>query len=121
MERYDYLQAVIDDVKEYINDEIEMSDYNDRDELAEYLQDNLWACDSVTGNGSGSYTVNAWQAEENLCHNLGLLGEALSEFGCEPDYLTEKGAEACDVTIRCYLLGQAIDAALDELWDDAED
>lgn len=43
MERYDYLQAVIDDVKEYINDEIEMSDYADRDELAEYLQDNLWA------------------------------------------------------------------------------
>lgn len=121
MERYDYLQAVIDDVKEYINDNIEMSDYADRDELAEYLQDNLWTCDSVTGNGSGSYTFNAWQAEENLCHNLDLLGEALSEFGCEPDYLTKQGAEACDVTIRCYLLGQAIDAALDELWEDAED
>lgn len=48
MERYDYLQAVIDDVKEYINDEIEMSDYADRDELAEYLNEHLWAHDMVT-------------------------------------------------------------------------
>lgn len=27
----------------------------------------------------------------------------------------EKGAEACDVTIRCYLLGQAISEVLDEV------
>lgn len=121
MERYDYLQAVIDDVKEYINDEIEMSDYNDRDELAEYLQDHLWTCDSVTGNGSGSYTFNAWQAEENLCHNLDLLDEAFREFGREMNYENLESAESCDVTIRCYLLGQAIDAALDELWEDADD
>jgi hypothetical protein len=69
----------------------------------------------VTGNASGSYTFNAWKAEEYLCHNLDLLGEALAEFGCEPNYITEKGAEACDVTIRCYLLGQAISEVLSEM------
>lgn len=116
MERYDYLEAVTSDVKDFINSEIEMSDYSDRDELNECLNDTLWTNDGVTGNGSGSYTFNAWKAEEYLCHNLDLLGEALQEFGCGAGYLTEKGAEACDVTIRCYLLGQAIEAALDELW-----
>lgn len=120
MERYDYLEAVTNDVKEYINDEIKLSDYSGRDELEEYLNERLWTCDSVTGNGSGSYTFNTWQAEENLCHNLDLLGEALSEFGSEPRELLES-AESCDVTIRCYLLNQAISAALDELWEEPED
>lgn len=121
MERYDYLEAVTSDVKDYIKNEITMSDYSDRDELAEYLNDELWTVDSVTGNASGSYTFNTWTAEEYLCHNLDLLGEVLREFGGEPSYLADKGAEACDVTIRCYLLGQAIEAALDELWEEPDD
>lgn len=120
MERYDYLEAVTEDVKEYIKSEIELSDYSDRDELEEYLNERLWDCDSVTGNGSGSYTFNAWQAEENLCHNLDLLGEALNEFGGNVGELLES-AESCDVTIRCYLLGQAISTALDELWEEEEE
>ena len=120
MEKYDYLEAVTNDVKEYINSEIEMSDYSDRDELEEYLNEHLFCEDSVTGNASGSYTFNAWQAEENICHNLDLLGEALAEFGGDASDLL-KSAESCDVTIRCYLLGQAISAALDELWEEPEE
>lgn len=116
MERYDYFSAVCDDVRDYINNEISLDEYRgNRDGLEEYLNDTLWVCDSVTGNASGSYTFNAWQAEENLCHNLDLLGEALEEFGSGADYLTKNGAEACDVTIRCYLLGSAIAEVLDEL------
>lgn len=76
--------------------------------------------DSVTGNASGSYTFNTWTAEEYLCHNWELLGEALTEFGCDMSYL-EKGAEACDVTIRCYLLGQAISEVLDEIETEEEE
>lgn len=121
MEIYDYLEAVTNNVKEYINSEVEMSEYSDRDELEEYLNDRLFCEDSVTGNASGSYTFNTWQAEANLCHNLDLLGEALREFGCEASYLIEKGAEACDVTIRCYLLNQAVSDALDELWEEPEE
>jgi hypothetical protein len=121
MERYDYLEVVTNDVKGYIESEITMSDYSDRDELEEYLNEVLWTNDGVTGNGSGSYTFNKWEAEENLCHNLDLLGEALNEFGCEASYLVEKGAESCDVAIRCYLLNQAISAALDELWEDEDE
>jgi hypothetical protein len=34
------------------------------------------------------------------------------------DYLITHGAEAADVTIRCYLLGECIAAALEEIKDD---
>ena len=129
MEKYDYLSAVKESVKSWINDNDEWkADYEDecgkwlrddnRDDIEEDLNDRLFIDDSVTGNGSGSYTFNTWQAEENLCHNLDLLGEALTEFCCEPNYITEKGAEACDVTIRCYLLGQAISEVLNEMLEE---
>lgn len=114
MEKYDYMAAVCEDVRAYIESEgIEVNEDN-RDEVEEQLNDDLWANDSVTGNGSGSYTFNAWQAEEYLCHNLDLLEDANSEFGGGMDVLS-KGAEACDVTIRCYLLPQAISEVLDEI------
>lgn len=121
MERYDYLEAVTSDVLEYIKEEIDFSEYETLEDLEQFLNDELWTADSVTGNGSGSYTFNTWAAEENLCHNLDLLGEALDEFGSGADYLKNNGAEACDVTIRCYLLGQAIAAALEEVEDEFEE
>ena len=74
--------------------------------------------DSITGNASGSYTFSTWKAEENLCHNLDLLKEALQEFGSDLNYL--ESPEACDVTIRCYLLGQVLQEVLDELEDEKE-
>ena len=120
MERYDYLEAIKYDIKEYVLENHLLARYDDRDELELYLNDTLWIEDSVTGNGSGSYTFNSWKAEEYLCHNLDLLGEALREFGCDAGYLSEHGAEAADVTIRCYLLGQAISEVLDEEWVEKE-
>jgi hypothetical protein len=120
MEKYNYFEAVKNAVLDYINEnEIKVTTSN-KDELAEQLHDDLWTNDSVTGNGSGSYFFNTWKAEEALCHNLDLLGEACEEFGSTADLLKD-GAEACDVTIRCYLLPQAISEALDELEEDDED
>ena len=118
MKTYNYFEAVKEDVKNYIENEIdiekELSEAGDIDSLKDNLCDDLFCNDSVTVNGSGSYTFNTWQAEENLCHNMDLLQEALEEFGCGIEYL-EKGAEACDVTIRCYLLSSAISEVIDEL------
>ena len=106
------------DVKNYIENEIDIEkallEAGDIDSLKNNLYDDLFCNDSVTGNASGSYTFSTWQAEENLCHNMDLLKEALEEFGCGIEYL-EKGAEACDVTIRCYLLSSAISEVIDEL------
>lgn len=118
---YDYLEAVKADVLEYISENVNLAEWRgDRDGLEEDLNDRLWIEDSVTGNASGSYTFSSWQAEENLCHNGDLLQEALSEFGCSENPI-ERGAEWCDVTIRCYLLGQAISDALDELEEELEE
>ena len=82
--------------------------------------DILWVDDGVTGNGSGSYYFNTWKAEEALCHNWDLLAEACEEFGQDIGEAFKQGVEACDVTIRCYLLGQAIAAALDELEEEGK-
>lgn len=113
---YNYYEAVKNDVMEYINNEIDLNEWEgNREGLEEKLNEDLWTVDGVTGNGSGSYTFNAWKAEENLCHNLDLLEEALDEFGSDKGYLLEEGAEAADVTIRCYLLAPTIAEVLDEL------
>lgn len=120
MERYDYFAAVKEDVLNYINENNIVVTSENRDEVEQDLNDTLFTCDSVTGNASGSYTFNAWTAEEYICHNLDLLGEALTELGCDMSYL-ERGAEECDVTIRCYLLGQAISEVLDEVETEIEE
>lgn len=113
-EKYNYLEQVTSDAKEAILERMDEWEFDDRDELEQIANDELWADDSVTGNASGSYYCNAWKAEEALCHNWDLLEEAIDEFGGDTDILRQ-GAESCDVTIRCYLLAQAIGTALDEL------
>lgn len=121
MARYNYLQAVKEDVKSYI-EENEIKAYSsNREDIELQLNEDLWVEDSVTGNGSGSYTFNAWQAEENICHNLDLLAEALEAFGGSTGEALERGAEYCDVTIRCYLLAQAIAEILDEIEEEEEE
>lgn len=120
MEKYDYLSAVESDVREYIENNVDFHDYSDLDEMKEDLNEKLFVEDSVTGNASGSYTFNTWKAEEYLCHNLDLLAEANEAFGGSSDILSD-GAEMCDVTIRCYLLGQAIENVAPDMWQDWED
>ena len=75
----------------------------------EEFEDDCWIDDSVTGNASGSYTFNAFKAQENisdLIWNDELL-EMFNEFGYERIPL-EKGAEFIDVSIRCFLLSEVI-------------
>ena len=121
MERYDYREAVKRDVLNYMENEIEFEDFRNLEDLEEYLNDVLFTEDSITGNASGSYTFDRWEAEEYICHNLELLGEALEAFGCSPAYLAENGAEAADVTIRCYLLSECIEEAMKEIESDFEE
>lgn len=117
---YDYRETVRNDVIEQVKDgykENSLRIYKEdgREALEEYLNDELWVDDQVTGNASGSYTFNTWEAEENLCHNMSLLEEACDEFGQDVGEAVKRGAEYCDVTIRCYLLAGAISEAIDEL------
>lgn len=121
MEKYDYMAAVREDVRAYIEENGIKVTTNNREEVEEQLNEDLWTVDSVTGNGSGSYTFSTWQAEENLCHNLDLLSEACKEFSSNAAEMLADGAEACDVTIRCYLLGEAISSVLDDVETEEEE
>lgn len=117
---YNYLEAVTNDAKQAILENLKYWEFSDRDELEEKANEELWVDDSVTGNASGSYTFNTWQAEENLCHNMNELEKACDEFGQDIGEAVKQGAEYCDVTIRCYLLSQAISAAIDELEEEGK-
>lgn len=123
MEKYDYRQAVMDDIREYISEHSIQVTNDNREELETTLHDTLWANDSVTGNASGSYTFNTWKAEEYLCHNLDLLAEAIDEFGADAGTYKDciESAETADVTIRCYLLTECLSSVLDELEVEEED
>lgn len=117
---YDYRKAMQDDIREYINNEIDITEYmGNRDELEEKLNDELWTNDSVTGNGSGSYTFNSYTAGEYVKDNIDLVKDMASEFGIDAETIGEKFLneewEYFDVSIRCYLLGECISAVLDEI------
>jgi hypothetical protein len=122
MEKYNYTEAMKNDIREYIADNYTADELAealaDRDDFEEKLHDDMWIADSVTGNASGSYYCSAWKAEEAICHNLDLLAEAMREFSCDVDALS-KGAEWCDVTIRCYMLGSVLSDVLDDLEEEA--
>lgn len=117
---YDYEQAVKDDVRYWIDEHIDFDDWDDWDDLRDHVYDECWVDDGVTGNASGSYTFNAWRAEINLCHNMDLLEEAADEFGGDLGEWVERGAEYCDVSIRCYLLSSAVCDVINELQDEID-
>lgn len=103
MKTYNYYEEMKKDVKEYLQ--------NTKERDFDNLYNEMFVDDSITGNGSGSYTFSTCEAEENLCHNFDLLKEACEEFCCD----IPEDAEKADVTIRCYLLGQVLDEVLEEL------
>lgn len=124
---YDYREAMKEDIKEYLKNDAELS-ANDiiymSDDARDSLYDDLWIVDSVTGNASGSYTFNSFKAGEYVKDNIDLCREALKEFCVDADTITEKFLEEeweyFDVTIRCYLLGECLDTAIEELKDELE-
>jgi hypothetical protein len=116
-----YFDQVLADVKAWAEDNryyISFADFQDADDFAEYLNDTLWAEDSVTGNGSGSYTFNSAEAKDHVINDMETVAEALREF-CTPAeeignrFLSEDW-EWLDVTARCYILGQAISQYIED-------
>ena len=118
---YDYREAMADDIKNAIEDNAEFWGLAEMtaEEAVELLTDKLWINDTVTGNGSGSYTFNRASAKECVLDNMELCVEAFKEF-CAVEQFAEKIAnedwEFLDVTIRCYLLPEMVEYVVNEMW-----
>ena len=117
-----YLDCVAQDVKQYLEENSNVLDQyrDDREELEEYLNDTLWAEDSVTGNASGSYTFNSAQAKENVIAHIDDLIKMCEEFGVDAstigEHFLQEDWEWMDVSIRCYHLNTAINNVLDGIF-----
>ena len=128
MQKYNYLEAVKDDVETWLVDNSsqfeEIKDNNkidgviDWDGVKDDLNETLWNDDSITGNGSGSYTFNSKKAREYVLEGDGLqyLKELADEgwltYESIGKYITDCDFESLDVSLRCYFLSQAIEEVI---------
>ena len=126
MGKYNYYEAMKEDIKNYIAENYTAEELNEKmldfDDFSEELNDDLWTVDSVTGNGSGSYTFSRATAKDYILSdsdNVDLLREALRGFCVDGDTIAEKFLsedwEDFDVAIRCYILGGVINNVLEDL------
>lgn len=119
---YNYHEALRNDIRDYIEHNIIISDYIDRYDLEDDLEEAVFISDSVTGNGSGSYTFNSYEARKYVGENMDLLSEALAEFCTPYDEIgrrfIDEDWEYFDVTIRCYLVRGILCEVLDEMEED---
>ena len=124
MTNFNYTEAVAADVINFIRDEVNAAEYENLEALSEFLNDELFCCDRVTGNASGSYTFNSYKAKEFIFADPDAGSEALREFCVDAETIAEKflsqNWEYFDVTARCYVLGHAIENALDSIEDELE-
>lgn len=125
MEKYDYKRVITDDVKDWIvndTDIIENGYMDGRDDdLYNWIYDEVFDEDSITGNGSYYYGTEEF-CSECLSGNFDILYEAAHEFAIDDEinvlikhYENKDLARYFDCTIRCYLLMDCIYAAVDEL------
>lgn len=95
--------------------------YDDVEEFRVHLDERLWVEDSVTGNGSGSYTFSREDAKENVLANLDLLHEAMEDFGVTDEEIGKRFMaddwEWFDVVIRCFLLSGVCEEVAEEYKD----
>ena len=111
---YNYHIAVKDDIREYIKE-----NYGSvTEEMRSDVFDKMFDDDSVTGNASGSYTMNRAIAKEYVIENIDLLNRAADEYGFDKkdigeQFLSEQW-ESLDVLIRLYLVGEYFDDIFSE-------
>lgn len=125
MDKYDYKRAITDDVKDWIvNDsdipEEGIMDGRD-DDLQNWIYEEVFDEDSITGNGTYYYGTEEF-CSECLSDNFDLLYKAMREFAVTDEvkvlikhYEDKDLARYFDCTIRCYLLMDCIYQAINEL------
>lgn len=118
---YNYKKSIKEDIRKYIKENIadeEIERLFARKDI-ETLSDIMWCEDSVTGNGSGSYTFNSGKAKEyvlddGLDYLRDMLLEGWYDYESFSKIFMNENWEHYDVSIRCYLLWECIEEVLDE-------
>lgn len=125
MEKYDYKRAITDDVKDWIVNETDILEEGitegKDDDIYNWLYDEIFDEDSITGNGAYYYSTEE-KCSEFLSGNYDLVYEAMNEYSDMRSinilisHFEDKDlARYFDCTIRCYLLMDCIYAAFEEL------
>lgn len=122
MNKYDYRAALRADIKDWIieNGVLEQAHQEDwtHIELYEWLYDELWQEDCITGNGVYGYATEE-ECAQYVASNFPLYFEATNEFCDFPNsktpWIYKEPARHMDATIRCYLLGECIETTLEEM------
>lgn len=115
MDFNDYKKQVLADAYDYIDNY--GGSYGADD--FEKIYDDMFVSDSITGNGSGSYTFSTVQARENI-KDVIFDDEFLwylRDFGENIADLFEQGAEGIDVSARCFALS-AVSSEIEDYFDD---
>ena len=122
---YNYKEQIRADVKEWIEDNKEQIDGLDRHDAFKVVYDSCWVDDSVTGNASGSYTFSRYEARQNFFNDED--SEEYIDQMIEDEFTTRESVgravqesqwELLDVSIRCWLLCDAVSDVLDSMYDD---
>ena len=116
---YNYLEHLTNDILEWCKYEhFDLSEYDDLDEAHEFLHDELWDDDSITGNG-GNWYASATECEEYLSDNWNLIFNAIENFCVDMNKEIKKYKEdmPCflDCLVRLDLLDEAIKKVLGDL------
>ena len=115
MSNYNYFEAVKEAVRDRLGDYDPRGEDETLEEYQERLDESFWVDDSVTGNGSGSYTFSTAKAREFVLAGIEQVIEACREFDVSFGELVEAGEwERLDVITRCYYLSQAIGEVVTE-------
>lgn len=119
-QKYNYRIEMKQDILDYINRNITLDDWEFRDDLEDYLYNEMWADNYITGNG-GNYYDTEISCESYLAYNLDLMMKACEEFCVDmkmllQHYHDDDLARYLDCTIRCYLLGEVLYDILNEIW-----
>lgn len=114
----DYIDAVVADLRSVIlcgdvDHAIDVASNVDTvdDDTVDRVREYLDTCDCVTGNGSGSYTFNSWEAAQNVGELLfdDDFVEECDDLDISIGDILKRGPEAVDVTARCLALYHADD------------
>ena len=120
---YDYREAIKDDIRDYLVENETIDENTDFRELEDRLNEDLLACDSVTGDCAG-YVSNA-TSKEYVMDNIDLLNdlceEGLAEKDVIGDWFLNEDWKKMDVSIRRSLLSECIHDVLEEKEDELEE